>query len=182
MFLNKASNNLNKLLTLIDDLMNVTKIQQGQISLNKTRFKLAELFNDCCEHIRLEDTHEFIISGDKELMICADYGRIDQIMVNLINNAVKYAPWSNKIELNIHHNDTSVKVSVNDFGVGISAEKLPYLFDRYYRVDASGLQYSGLGLGLYICSEIIKKHGGEIGAESIVGAGSKFWFTIPIKG
>lgn len=162
--------------------MNVTKIQQGKMALNKTWFNLAELFNDCCEHISLENTHEFIIIGNKELMIYADYGRIDQVMVNLVNNAVKYAPGSNKIELDIDHNELNVKVSVIDFGAGIIPEKIPYLFHRYYRVESSGLQYSGLGLGLYICAEIIKKHGGEIGADSIVGVGSKFWFTIPING
>jgi signal transduction histidine kinase len=73
-----------------------------------------------------------------------------------------------------------VKVSVIDKGAGIPAKNLPSLFDRYYRVDHGGNTYTGLGLGLYICSEIIKKHNGTIGVESVTGEGSTFWFTLPI--
>ena len=71
------------------------------------------------------------------------------------------------------------KISVIDHGPGIAPEMLPYLFDRYFRVDSSGSQYSGLGLGLYICAEIIKKHNGQIGVDSEAGKGSTFWFTLP---
>jgi signal transduction histidine kinase len=73
------------------------------------------------------------------------------------------------------------QVSVQDFGKGIPAENIPHLFERYYRVDTSGIQYSGLGLGLYISAEIIERHGGEMGVESEIGKGSTFWFTIPLN-
>ncbi|HEY0245391.1 MAG TPA: PAS domain-containing sensor histidine kinase [Mucilaginibacter sp.] len=179
-FVTKANQNLNKLVRLLDDLLNVTKIQQGQLGLNKTRFNLSELVKDCCEHIRLDDSHEFILNGDNELMIYADYRRIDQVLVNLINNAIKYSPQSKKIEITIAHENEIAKVSVRDFGIGINPEKLPHLFDRYYRVDALGHQFSGLGLGLYISSEIINRHEGEIGVDSTLGNGSNFWFTLPI--
>ena len=72
------------------------------------------------------------------------------------------------------------KVSVKDTGPGIPADKLPFLFDRYYRADASGFQVSGLGLGLYISADIIARHGGQIGVESELGKGSTFWFTLPL--
>ncbi len=181
LFINKANNNLSKLIHLLDDLLNVTKIQQGQLALNKTRFNLTELIKDCCEHIHVDGGQEFIINTTEPVMIDADYRRVDQVMVNLLNNAIKYSPQSKKVEITIFHDDEKATVSVRDFGIGINPDKLPHLFDRYYRVDALGHQFSGLGLGLYISSEIINRHGGKIGADSTLGNGSNFWFTLPLE-
>jgi PAS domain S-box-containing protein len=179
-FVDKASNNLSKLMRLLDDLLNVTKIQQGQLALNKTRFNLAELIRDSCEYIQMSTDHEFEVKGDKEVMVFGDYRRLDQVIVNLLNNAVKYSPFSRKVEVSVWHDEQHATVSVRDFGIGINPQKLPHLFDRYYRVDALGHQFSGLGLGLYICSEIIARHNGKIGVDSELGQGSNFWFTIPM--
>ncbi|MDB5029780.1 PAS domain-containing sensor histidine kinase [Mucilaginibacter sp.] len=179
MFINMAGNNLNKLLSLLDDLLNVTKIQQGQLALKITRFNLVELIRDSCEHIHPGD-HELILQGDNELMIHADARCIDQVMINLLNNAIKYSPQSKRVEITVTNNGQDATVSVRDFGIGIDPEKLPYLFDRYYRADSLGHQFSGLGLGLYISSEIINKHKGVINVSSILGSGSDFRFTIPI--
>lgn len=181
LFVDKAGKNLTKLMRLMDDLMNVTKIQQGQLSLNKTMFSIYDLVNDCCEHAGVISHHKFIIKGDKDLMIFADYKRIDQVIVNLINNAIKYSPQAKNIEIEITNNTTDVTVAVHDFGIGVNPEKLPYLFDRYYRVDTLGHQFSGLGLGLYISADIIERHNGKINVDSTVGEGSSFWFTIPIN-
>jgi signal transduction histidine kinase len=181
LFVNKASSNLNKLVHLLDDLLNVTKIQQGQLGLNKTLFNLADLVLDCCENTKLVSDHDFIINTDKSVMVFADYRRIDQVLVNLINNAVKYSPQSKKIEVTVTTEVDFAKVSVRDFGIGINPQKMPHLFDRYYRVDTLGHQFSGLGLGLYISSEIIKRHNGNIGVNSTLGNGSDFWFTVPFN-
>ncbi len=180
MFVGKASNNLSKLIHLLDDLLNVTKIQQGQLALNINRFDLVELVKDCADHINPINEYEFVFLGDEELMIYADYRRIDQVMINLIGNAIKYSPQSKRIEITVIHDDERATVCVRDFGIGINPQKLPHLFDRYYRVDAFGHQFSGLGLGLYISSEIISRHNGKIGVDSAVGQGSNFWFNIPI--
>ncbi|WP_317169512.1 PAS domain-containing sensor histidine kinase [Mucilaginibacter humi] len=93
-FVNKASNNLNKLIHLLDDLLNVTKIQQGQLALNINRFDIVELIKDCCAHINPANDYTFVFLGDEELMVYADYRRIDQVMINLIGNAIKYSPSS----------------------------------------------------------------------------------------
>ncbi len=180
-FIEKANKNLSKILYLTEDLMNVSKIQHGQLPLNKTKFNLTKLISDCCSHVKADDSYNFIMDGEKNVEICADFQRIDQVVVNLMNNAIKYAPESKTIKLGVSRQDGTAKVSVQDFGIGISREKLPHLFDRYYRVDPSGIQFSGLGLGLYISSEIIDRHGGKIGVDSVEGKGSTFWFTLPME-
>jgi PAS domain S-box-containing protein len=179
-FLEKANTSLAKMQHLVDALLNVSKIAAGQLALHKTNFIAADMINECCDHVRLMGTHELVLTGDKELQVYADKERIDQVVVNLVNNAVKYAPDANKIMLHIAKEGKMAKISVQDFGRGIAPEKLPHLFERYYRVDASGVQFSGLGLGLYICAEIVERHGGKIGVQSVVNQGSTFWFTLPL--
>ena len=167
-----------KLNHLVCDLLHSTVIENGQLNLNKNRFKVSDLIDGCCGHIRLEGKYKLTFSGDHELEAYADEQKIDQVLVNLVNNAVKYAPNSYEITIAVNEVADGVKVSVTDTGEGIPADSLPKLFDRYYRVNQSDKQ-SGIGLGLYICSEIIRRHGGEIGVESELGVGTTFWFTIP---
>lgn len=113
------------------------------------------------------------------MIIHADSERIGRVLTNLISNAIKYAPGSAEIKVELQDETTFIKVSVADKGPGISKEKVPLLFDRYYQADNQQAQYSGLGLGLFICANIIRKHGGEIGVDSEPGQGSTFWFTLP---
>ncbi|WP_342645274.1 ATP-binding protein [Mucilaginibacter sp. CSA2-8R] len=178
----QSNKSLNKVSVLINDLLNATKLTEGQLLLDKSVFQIGDLVKNCCHHIRIDGVYELQTNGDDDLKVYADAGKIDQVLDNFVNNAVKYAPNSKKIQIGYQKVDDMVKVSVTDFGMGIPPEKLPYLFERYYRVDTGGHQYSGLGLGLYICSEIIKKHDGQIGATSEMGKGSTFWFTLPFAG
>ncbi|WPV02886.1 ATP-binding protein [Mucilaginibacter sp. cycad4] len=180
-FISRGNSSLNKMQQLVDSLLNVSKITAGQLALHKTRFLAAQMINECCDHVRLAGTHELELTGDTDLELYADRQRIDQVVVNFVNNAVKYAPDSNRIVINISKQGNMAKISVQDFGRGIPPENIPHLFERYYRVDTSGIQYSGLGLGLYISAEIIELHGGEMGVESEVDKGSTFWFTIPLN-
>ncbi|RYU91435.1 PAS domain S-box protein [Mucilaginibacter terrigena] len=176
----QSNRSMDKISSLIEDLLNVSRMNEGQLHLNKSTFTISELLNHCCNHIRVAGKHDLIFQGDAELQVFADEHRIDQVIINLVNNAVKYAPNSREICLIVAKDGNMAKISVKDNGPGIDPEKLPHLFDRYYRADYSGIQYSGLGLGLYICSEIVRKHHGQIGAESGVGKGSTFWFTLPL--
>ncbi|WP_374951210.1 ATP-binding protein [Mucilaginibacter sp.] len=180
-FMDKANSSLTKMQHLIESLLNVSKIAAGQLALSKSNFNAAELVNESCDHVRLAGEHELILTGDASLEVYADRAKIEQVVINLINNAVKYAPQSRRIIVDITVKNKMARISVRDFGEGISSEKIPHLFERYYRVDSSGLQYSGLGLGLYISAEIVERHGGKIGVKSDAGKGSLFWFTIPLK-
>ncbi|MFD2164331.1 PAS domain-containing protein [Paradesertivirga mongoliensis] len=175
-----ANQNLDKLGALVNDLLNVTKIEKGQLVLSKTTFNVVDLIRECCDHVRFAGTHEIVTSGDWNAEMHADKQKIDQVLVNLVNNAVKYSPNKNKIIVHVETIPGHIKVSVQDFGIGIAKEKASHIFDRFYRVDNSGVQFSGLGLGLYISSEIIRRHNGEIGVQSEPGKGSTFWFSIPV--
>jgi PAS domain S-box-containing protein len=178
--ISQSNKSMQKISMLVEDLLNVSRASEKQLKLNKTTFNIAEMLNGCCNHIRVAGKYNLIVKGNAELEIYADEHTIDQVMVNLVNNAVKYAPESLDISLTIEKEDDMAKISVTDFGPGIPADKLPRLFERYYQADSSGFQNSGLGLGLYISSEIIKRHGGKIGAISDLGKGSTFWFTLPL--
>jgi PAS domain S-box-containing protein len=176
-----ANKSLNKLNLLIKNLLNVTQFNNGQLHLTKSWVTMSKLIEDCCPEIRAEGIYKIRTEGDLDLKVYADTLRIDQVLVNFVNNALKYAPGSKDILITISNIENMVKVSITDKGQGIAADKIPYLFDRYFRVDSTGNQYSGLGLGLYISGQIIKKHKGKIGAHSEIGKGSTFWFTLPIN-
>lgn len=179
--IDRANKSMDKVGTLIEDLLNTSKYSHGQLHLNKTDFTIGKIINECYDQINPEKKHLLKTTGDMNLQIYADADRIGQVIINFINNAIKYAPESDEINVDVTQIGEFVKFSVNDQGAGIAQDKIPHLFDRYFRVDSAGSQYSGLGLGLYICSEIIKKHLGEIGVNSEAGKGSSFWFTLPIS-
>lgn len=176
----QANKSLEKVSTLVEDLLNSSMANQDQLPLNQQHFVLAEAIKACCHDIDVEGIYTIKIEGELHVKVFADTTRIEQIVINFINNAIKYAPQSKEIIIHIEKIEELVKVSVIDKGPGIPAEKQRYIFDRYYRVENTVGQYTGLGLGLYICSEIIKKHNGQIGVKSDIGKGSAFWFTLPI--
>lgn len=179
--MDQSAKSMNRVSVLIEDLLNASKFAGGQLHLNKVPVNLHDLISGCCEEIRLEDQYQIRIKGDKTLEVNADPNKIDQVLINFINNAIKYAYESFEIVVFIGIKDGMAIVSVSDKGPGIKPEELPHLFERFYRVDNTGRQYSGLGLGLYISSEIVKKHHGKIGVDSEVDKGSTFWFTLPLS-
>jgi len=178
--IDQSLKSMGKISTLVEDLLNVSRSQQSQLSLNKTEFTVSELLDNCCSHVRMTGKYDLQLKGDLELKVNADEHAIDQVVVNLVNNAVKYAPESFVIVMEIEKSDGFAKISVKDTGPGIAPEKIPYLFDRYYQAQSAGFNNSGLGLGLYISAEIIRKHGGKIGVDSTLGQGTTFWFTLPL--
>lgn len=179
--IDQSLKSMEKISTLVEDLLNVSRTQQSHLTLNKTNFVVADLLRNCCNHIRVVGKYTLTIQGDLQVKAYADEHAIDQVVVNLVNNAVKYASESLEIFLIITILDKDwVKISVKDTGPGISPEKIPYLFERYYQAQSAGFNNSGLGLGLYISAEIIRKHGGQIGVDSELGKGSTFWFTLPL--
>jgi len=177
--IDQSLKSMGKISNLVEDLLNVSRSQDSQLRLNKSTFNIADMLEGCCNHVRIAGKYTLNIEGDRSLAIYADEHAIDQVIVNFVNNAVKYAPESLQIFMKIEDLGDKVKISVQDKGPGVPPGKIPYLFDRYYQAEPAGFTNSGLGLGLFISSEIIRKHGGEIGVDSMLGLGSTFWFTLP---
>ena len=179
-FVQKASKQVNKLTDIIHDLLDVTRMQAGKLELNKTYFNLTEVIKECAEQSQTEDSQHLIqIDAEPVLMIYADKNRLDQVINNFLTNAIKYSPNSELVSIKAEKlkNDT-LKVSVTDYGIGIPDDKIENIFDRFYRVENTSKNYSGIGLGLYISSEIIKRHNGQIGVDSELEKGSTFWFIL----
>lgn len=174
-----AERHVTKLMHLVQDLLSTTKIEQGQLALNKTLFTLSDVIDGCCSHIDLGGDYRIVFQGDHSAKVFADQYKIDQVLVNLVNNAVKYAPESKDIIIKVEHIADQTKVSVIDKGRGIESENQLRLFERFHRGSKHKDDNSGLGLGLYISSEIIQRHGGEMGVDSVTGEGATFWFTLP---
>lgn len=179
-FVQKATKQVNKLTEIIHDLLDVTRMQAGKLELNKTDFNLTEIIKECADQCQIEDClHKIQIDANPVLMVYADKNRLDQVINNFLTNAIKYSPNSSLVSIKAEKLENSkVKVSVTDYGIGIPDDKVENIFDRFYRVENTSKNYSGIGLGLYISSEIIKRHHGQIGVESIFGQGSTFWFII----
>lgn len=180
--ISQTVSSVDKLEELVNNLLDVNKINRGHLHLSKTRFVIGDMITNCCQYINLSDTHEISFEGNLTQQVCADEQRIIQVLTNFITNAIKYAHSSKKIIVSVKTMTGVVKISVTDFGPGISKDKVDHLFQRYYRADYSIGQGGGLGLGLFISSQIIKSHNGEIGVVSEEGKGSTFWFTLPLTG
>lgn len=175
----KSVQSLNRLTVLIDELLDTRRLEKGHLKLDKKPFVLSDLFEQCRANFNHQLTRKITFGGDLHERVTADMQQIGQVMVNLINNAIKYAPES---DIAIKANKLDEKemiISVKDDGPGIPEQKRAQLFERYYRADYQGQKFSGLGLGLYICADIIKNHGGTIGVDSELGQGATFWFTLP---
>lgn len=181
-FITKANNQVNRLTEIIKDLLDVARINENQLGLKLDNFSMRMAILEASEEIfNSIKTHQLFLEGDPDIVVQADKFRIEQVLINLISNAIKYSPNSDRIIVDIKPEQDLVKVSVTDFGIGIPKDNLQYIFKRYFRVEVTSQNYSGMGLGLYISKGIIKRHGGDMGVNSREGEGSTFWFTLPLK-
>ncbi|RLJ73461.1 hybrid sensor histidine kinase/response regulator [Pedobacter alluvionis] len=179
--LEKASIQLEKLNELIADLLDISKIESGKMKFNMKSFCADNMVNNAIEMLQ-QSNPDFKISklGKTDEMIFGDEMRLEQVVINFITNAIKYAPGTNQVNVITHIKDEKLYVAVKDFGIGISKEQQHKIFDKFYRVEENSHRFNGLGIGLYICSEIINRHGGTIGVNSVPDEGSEFYFIVPI--
>lgn len=179
-FVDKTLKQMMKLSGLIENLFEVTKIQAGKLILNKTSFDIDFLLKEVAANMQQTTlTHRILYTANPGIIISADNYKIEQVVVNLISNAVKYMPEPGDIHLRTDKIGDELVFRISDKGVGIPEKDLENIFQRFYRVSGSASSFSGSGVGLYISSEIIKAHGGKLWAESEPGKGSTFYFSIP---
>ncbi len=171
------------LVSLVNDLLDASRLQFGQVRLSPERFDLREIVADVCAWGQdLHPAHPLkCASPERPLVVEADKGRLTQVLQNLISNAVKYSPAGSPVEVAVEEgpHDT-VTITVRDQGIGINPEDLPHIFERFYKPLALQAIVPGLGLGLYICKELVERHGGRIWAESEPGKGSTFHVRLPL--
>lgn len=186
-FVAKVQGQIEKLNTLITDLLDVSKIENGKLKINKKPVNLENLISNAIETIiQTHDQREVKIErhGTKpDILIPLDEIRIEQVLINFLTNAIKYSPDNNQVIVTtfVDEEAEEVRVNVTDFGIGIPDFKQDAVFKKFYRVEESSLQFQGMGIGLFICSEIIKQHHGNVGVSSIVDEGSTFYFTLPLN-
>ncbi len=179
----KMDTQLDKLTLLIKDLLNVTRIELGKLDFQEDFFDVNEVVKEVVEQIQLTTrTHRIEVEGRIARPVRGDKDRIGQVLTNLLTNAIKYSPAANSIVVRLIAEEDVAVVEVQDFGIGIEKEHQGHIFDRFYRVsDPEERTYPGLGIGLYIAHEIIKRHKGELWVVSEKGKGSLFRFRLPYQ-
>jgi len=168
---------------LVNDLQTLSLVESGQLPLHPTSILVANLLQDLTSSFLPQAAAKGIDFqtqlSDVNLKITADYDRLNQVLSNLISNAIRHTPKDGKISVNISKSDNGIQIIVEDNGIGIPAEDLPFIFDRFWRGDKSRSERTHSGLGLAITKQLIQAHGGEIKAESEVGKGTKFIIDLP---
>jgi len=172
---------VNRLTNLIGDLLDVTKINSGRLQFNKTWFDFNQAVKETIEDLQhTTNKHTLVEDFSHTGQIYSDKDRISQVITNLITNAIKYSPHSEQIIISTKLENNEVVVCVQDFGIGIPDDKTDKVFEQFYRVSGNKQHtFPGLGLGLYISSEIVKREGGRMWVNSVEGKGSTFCFALP---
>ncbi len=184
-FMAIIGNNAIRLKTLVDDLLDLSRLEAGRLPLELKEVNVNVLVDTTLQSLKgLADAKNIQITQKlptHSLLIKADWHRLQQVLVNLVGNAIKFSPNACSICVTAEAKQQSVILKVIDEGDGIAAESLPKLFDKFYQINASDAHaYGGTGLGLHISKRIIESHGGQIGVESELGKGSTFYCILPL--
>ena len=187
-FLQSTSRNVDRLVNLLDDLDEISRLESGQLKLNKSNFIIQDLLKDVYESLFLKAKEKNIRCVIKKgcefpLTVFADKEKIRQVFTNLVDNAIKYSNDNDIIEASFYNVDgRNILIEISDEGVGITEEHIPRIFERFYRTDlARSRKEGGSGLGLSICKHIIEAHGQTIHVRSKLDVGTTIGFTLPVK-
>ncbi len=180
-FLGRIQTEVDALTQMAQELLDLSKIESGQVALVLRKVDPQAVLRSAAERMHVQAERAGValtVQAATSPNVQADASRLEQVLVNLIHNAVKFTRRGGTVTLSTHEEGKSVVFAVHDTGTGIPADDLPRIFERFYRVDKSRTG-SGTGLGLSIARHIVEAHGGKIWAESVEGKGSAFFFSIP---
>ncbi|MDQ5981503.1 MAG: hypothetical protein QG570_252 [Patescibacteria group bacterium] len=178
-YTDRINTQVDRLTFLISQLLDVSRLVNGKLTLNKSSFNITELVRNISSDYKLLHENEITIHADRDIFVDGDRIRISQVLINLLNNAIKYSEGS-KIEIYVIENENFVLVKIKDYGPGISSEHSNKIFERFYQPKGATNNDSGLGVGLYISKQIIDLHNGIIGLEPREDRGATFYFSLPL--
>ena len=171
-----------RLSSLVNDLLEISRIQSGSTVRKDEVFDLVDVADQTVERYRrLKENggFTFTLETDGKAAVYADKGKIQQVLCNLLNNAINYSDEDRRIQVSVRSTQSGVRLSVTDHGIGIAPDKLEYVWQRYYRGDKNHRRSTvGSGLGLSIVREILELHHARYGVSSTLGEGSTFWFEL----
>lgn len=181
-YISKVSSQISKLADLVSDLLDISNMESGKMKLSIRPFSFDDMLNNSIDNIQqIYPKHTITQTGSTNIIYPGDEMRLEQVVANYLTNAIKYSPEKNEIKVETSHDEDWLEVRVTDYGIGISPELQEQLFEKFFRVEESSNRFQGLGIGLFICQEIIQRHGGVCGVESELGKGSTFYFKLPLK-
>lgn len=182
-YLSRMDAQIKKLTRLIDDLLDISRMQLGKLTLQAEPIDLDTLIDETVENVQATtSTHHLLIEGRTGAQVVGDQEHLGQVFTNLLTNAIKYSPQANKVLVRLEQDEEQVYVHIQDFGIGIDKAHHEKIFERFYRVTGPEEQtYPGLGIGLYISSEIVARHQGHMRVESRKGEGSTFTVALPYQ-
>lgn len=176
--------NAERLGDLLEELLEATRLSSRKIELQREALSAAHLCREAVDNILPEarkrgiEVRLHVLPQDRP--VNADPKRVHQILSNLLSNALKFTPQGGTVAISAENGEGFVRFCVRDTGVGIAAEDMPHLFERFYQAESTRRDHKGMGLGLEICKGLVELHGGRVWAESACGRGSSFYFTLPV--
>lgn len=182
-YTDRLDDQLSKMSGMIRDLLDISKLQAGMVNMRRERISINSVVEQSIEEVQaLTRHHKVSVSGWANSAVYGDPVRLCQVLVNLLSNAIKYSPTSDRVVVKVTEARDRVVISVQDFGIGISPDESESIFEPYFRSQQALREDvpGGLGMGLYIAQEIVRRHSGRIWVDSEVGKGSIFSFFIPV--
>jgi CheY-like chemotaxis protein/two-component sensor histidine kinase len=179
----KARRQVRRLSRLVEDLLDVSRLESGRLLLSRDPVEVDDLVAEVVADFQsASPKHEIVFRRpEQKLRALGDRERLEQVVVNLVQNAIKYSPQGGRVEIDVERSGSRARVQVSDQGIGIPKEEQRHVFERFFRAhNAATRNYGGLGIGLYVSNEIVERHGGGFEVVSEPGQGTTFAFTVPL--